>query len=241
MFSKIIFAVFFSNALLTQGSQLRGSSTHPRNLDVSSICIPVGEAPFIQTAFVAVDLNGTRAFNASTFDLFNIAAAFEVTYDFQVYCGAIAGSRREVGRIYALTEAVGPDGVASELLQVEIFCNACGDGDDIELFRDSPTTLEDTIEDVADVACACDGPFIPSFIQSFNAVFALTTTSGIVISDVHQLIGLDCGYQNFTSFNASGVCLGPDALAFKASEEFPSAAPSSFPSEYPSEFPSEFP
>jgi hypothetical protein len=240
MFSKSVLAIFSWNALLTQGSQLRGS-TRSRNLseDVSSsTCIPVGEAPFTKTVYVVVDLNGTQAINASTLDLFNLASTFDVTYDQQVDCSVIAGSRREVGRANVMIDALGPDGVASKLLRVDVFCNACGDGEDVELFGDSSTTIGDPIEDVGNVECSCDGPFLQSFVEMYQVVFALTTSSDIGISDVHQLSVLECGEQNITSFNVSGVCLGPDARAVQADEEF---QPSTYPSEYPSEFPSEFP
>jgi hypothetical protein len=239
MFSKSVLAIFSVNAMLTQGSQLRGS-TRSRNLseDVSSTCIPVGSAPFTKTAYVAVDLKGPQAFNASTLDLFNLATTFDLTYDQQVDCSVIAGSRRKVGRANAVVGALGPDGVASKLLRVDVFCNACGDGENIELFSDSHTRIEDPFEDVVNVECSCDGPFLQSFVEMYQEVFALTTSSDISISNLHQLTVLECGEQNVTSFNISGVCLGPDARAFEADEEF---QPSTYPCEYPSEFPSEFP
>ncbi|KAG7351436.1 hypothetical protein IV203_010796 [Nitzschia inconspicua] len=243
MFSSFSLTLYALNALLVEGIQLRGTFDS-RNLEVedTSTCIPVGDAPFNKVAFVAVDLNGTDALNATTFDLFNLATAFELAYENQVDCSAVPGSRREVGRTNTLIEAVGPDGASTQLLRVELFCNACGDDDEIELFRDSSSTRKADDEDMSVVQCACDGPFIPTFLGLYNEIFAATTFASISIIDVDQLPILDCGEQNFTTYNASGVCLGLDALAFQDDQiDFPSSAPSAYPSEYPSEYPSQFP
>lgn len=249
------------NALLAQGFQLRGS-TFSRTLQEAgtSTCIPAGEAPFTKVAYVAIDLNGTSATNTTTFDLFSLATAFELAYDNQVNCNAVEGSRREVGRTNILIEAVGPDDVASELLRVELFCNSCGSGDEIELFRDTNTSQVSPIDDASNVECACEGPFVSSFLDLYNEIFAASITSNISIVDVNQLTILDCGDQNITTFNETSVCEGLDALAFQSDLEdgpsgglpidldsddddatFPSATPSEFPSYFPSQYPSEFP
>ncbi|KAG7354553.1 hypothetical protein IV203_003909 [Nitzschia inconspicua] len=243
MFSSFSLTLFALNASLVGGIQLRGTFDS-RNLEVedTSTCIPVGDAPFNKVAYVAVDLSGTDALNATTFDLFNLATAFELAYENQVDCSAVPGSRREVGRTNTLIEAVGPDGASTQLLRVELFCNACGDDDEIELFRDSSSRRKADDEDTSVVQCACDGPFIPTFLGLYNEIFAATTFASISIIDVDQLPVLDCGEQNFTTYNASGVCLGLDALAFQDDQvDFPSSAPSVYPSEYPSEYPSQFP
>lgn len=218
-------SLLFLGPLLAQGYTLRGSS---RNLQ-DETCIPSGSAPFSKVAWVSVDLAGADAFNATTFNELDLATTFEISYNELVDCSYISGSVREVGRTVALTEAVDLENVPSKLLRVDIFCNACGD--DVVLFSDeSQIDFEEPLKDVEDVECACEGPFKPTFVDLYNEIFSTTTTSDIVVSTVNQLPVLDCPPQNITTFNSTGVCLGPDALAFQDEA-----------TDMPSEFPSEFP
>ena len=217
-------ALFFLTPLLAQGLNLRGSRTLE---EVEETCIPA-EGSGAKVAYVSVDLAGTDAFNATTFNVLDLATVFEVAYNDLVDCAFIRGSVREVGATNALIEAVNLDDTASHLLRVEIFCNACED--DIVLFSDEPTTNDAPLEDVADVTCACDGPFEPTFVQLYNDIYSTTTTLNILVEGVNQLDVLNCPPQNFTSFNSSSVCLGPDAFLF---QDDSTAVPTSSPTDVP--------
>lgn len=214
--------------LVVQGISLRGSRMLEEE-NVEETCIPAGSAPFSKVAYVSVDLAGEDAFNATTFNILDLATSFGLSYNGLVDCAFIRGSVREVGTTNALTEAVNLEDTASHLLRVEIFCNACGD--DVELFSsEPPTTFEEPLEDVADVICACDGPFQPAFVELYNDIFSTTTILNIQVDAVNQLDVLDCPPQNFTTFNSTSVCLGPDAFAFQDdATDIPSSAPTVFP------------
>ena len=226
-FSSFIFASLLVPLFAAEnGLNLRGSRTLE---EIEDTCIPADNTG-AKVAYVSVDLTGTDAFNATTFNLLDLATVFEIAYNDLVDCAFIRGSVREVGATNALIEAVNIEDTASHLLRVEIFCNACED--DVVLFSSEQPTNQEPLEDVADVTCACDGPYEPTFVQLYNDIYSTTTTLNIVVDRVTQLEVLDCPFQNFTTFNSTVVCLGPDAFAFQDDSDSaadPSPSPTAFP------------
>jgi hypothetical protein len=215
--------------MVAQGFQLRRRRSQES-------CIPVGVFPFVSTGFVLVDLEGADAGNVTESDLLSLSISLQLAYNELVDCAGIPGSTREVQSIDTLPNATSADGLSSYLLRIDVVCNSCGEGE-VLLFSEVDPSLSGTSAAAGTIdgtECKCEGPFLPDFIELSNVILSVGADLNALIAMANQIPVLDCPPQNFTSFNGSGVCLGPDQGIRLSSVE----SPSSFPSEFPSEFPS---
>ncbi len=195
---KVRFTLAFSLGIeFVLGQQLRGSDTTGIRT-LQNECIPTSDDSFSKTAFVAINITGDDSFHVTTFDLLDLATKFHLSYNALVDCNTIPGSVLEVSSASILTDAVGPKGVVSYLLRVHVICNTCGGDGEVEIFNIPPPS-----SDEPDVECTCDGPFVSTFVETYNVVFFIN----ISVANIGQLPILNCPSQDFTTFNSRGVCL----------------------------------
>jgi hypothetical protein len=182
-----------------QGYQLR------RRQLQDDTCVPAGVAPFLSSAFVMVDIEGENSNIVTDIQLEQLASTFESSYNGLVNCDARPGSVRALQQVTAVPGAVGPIGFSSYLLRLDFFCNACGEGE-VDVF----SALDEAVSNVPDTQCACEGPETAPFLVLFGNLFEDSTSSLRQIATVEQIAVLDCPPQNTTTFNSTGVCLGPE-------------------------------
>lgn len=185
-----------------QGYQLRR-----RNL-LADTCIPV--ALDSSSAFVVVDIEGENSNNITDVQLKELASTFELSYNGLVTCDVLPGSIRDLQQTTVLAGAVGPAGSSSYLLKLDFFCNACGDSE-VKVFSTTDSPQEDQpASKIAETECACEGPDTDTFVTLHRNLFEESTSSLLQVATVGQIPVLDCPSQDKTTFNSTGVCLGPD-------------------------------
>ena len=197
-----------------------------RRIQDQQTCMPVGVPPlFESSSFVVVELqdlqeeDGTTAisFNVTDDELDNLSLSFEQAYNSLSDC--VRPAAREADLVAVVHNAIGPDNIkTSFLLRVDLVCNACGsDLNNIKLFTDSldDNQIDDLFNSNETDECLCPGPFIEFFLELYNNfVQATSLSSNLSVVAVEQLPVLtECNETNVTTYNSTGVCLGPDEIA----------------------------